>query len=29
MDEKLQECEQNDCEVVQEELADDMIVASE
>lgn len=29
VDKKLQECEQYDCEFVQEELADDMIVESE
>jgi hypothetical protein len=29
VDKKLQECEQYDCEVVQEELADDMIMESE
>lgn len=28
-DKKLQECEQYDCEVVQEELVSDMIVESE
>lgn len=28
VDKKLQECEQYDCEFVQEELADDMIVES-